>query len=162
MSEPKSTTRVIGIASGKGGVGKTTVAVNLALALSAKGLRVGLLDADLGLANSQILLGVNAPTNVSHVFDGEKTVTDVAVETPQGLLLIPGASGNQALANITAVQATSLIDQVLQSYPDLDVLLIDSAAGLSSANMSFLGRLSPTPAGHAGRTRLHRRCLWSD
>ena len=138
MSEPKNTTRVIGIASGKGGVGKTTVAVNLALALSAKGLRVGLLDADLGLANSQILLGVNAPTNVSHVFDGEKTVTDVAVETPQGLLLIPGASGNQALANITAVQATSLIDQVLQSYTDLDVLLIDSAAGLSSANMSFL------------------------
>ena len=89
MSEPKSTTSVIGIASGKGGVGKTTVAVNLALALSAKGLRVGLLDADLGLANSQILLGVNAPTNVSHVFDGDKTVTDVAVETPQGLLLIP-------------------------------------------------------------------------
>jgi Mrp family chromosome partitioning ATPase len=65
----------------------------LALALSAKGLRVGLLDADLGLANSQILLGVNAPTNVSHVFDGEKTVTDVAVETPQGLLLIPRSIG---------------------------------------------------------------------
>lgn len=138
MSEPKSTTSVIGIASGKGGVGKTTVAVNLALALSAKNLRVGLLDADLGLANSQILLGVNAPLNVSHVFDGEKTVADVAVQSPQGLLLIPGASGNQALANITAVQATSLIDQVLQSYPELDVLLIDSAAGLSSANMSFL------------------------
>lgn len=138
MSEPKSTTSVIGIASGKGGVGKTTVAVNLALALSAKNLRVGLLDADLGLANSQILLGVNAPMNVGHVFDGEKTVMDVAVQSPQGLLLIPGASGNQALANITPVQATSLIDQVLQSYPELDVLLIDSAAGLSSANMSFL------------------------
>jgi flagellar biosynthesis protein FlhG len=138
MSEPKSTTSVIGIASGKGGVGKTTVAVNLALALSAKGLSVGLLDADLGLANSQILLGVNAPMNVSHVFDGEKTVAEVAVESPQGLLLIPGASGNQALANITAMQARSLIDQILQSFPELDVLLIDSAAGLSSANMSFL------------------------
>lgn len=138
MSESKSTTRVIGIASGKGGVGKTTVAVNLALALCAKNLRVGLLDADLGLANSQILLGINAPFNVGHVFDGEKTVKDVAVSGPQGLLLIPGASGNQALANITPIQATSLIDQILQSYPELDVLLIDSAAGLSSANMSFL------------------------
>lgn len=138
MSQSPTTTRIIGIASGKGGVGKTTVAVNLALALSRQSLRVGLLDADLGLANSQILLGVNAPLNVSHVFDGSKNVADVAVETSHGLLLIPGASGNQSLANITSVQATSLIDQVLQSYPDLDMLLIDSAAGLSSANMSFL------------------------
>ena len=138
MSQSNTTTSILGIASGKGGVGKTTIAVNLALALSAQNLRVGLLDADLGLANSQILLGVNAPLNVSHVFDGTKTVADVAVETHHGLLLIPGASGNQSLANITSVEARSLVDQILESYPDLDVLLIDSAAGLSSANMSFL------------------------
>lgn len=138
MSQSNTTTSILGIASGKGGVGKTTVAVNLALALCAQNLRVGLLDADLGLANSQILLGVNAPLNVSHVFDDSKTVADVAVETHHGLLLIPGASGNQSLANITSVQARSLIDQILESFPDLDVLLIDSAAGLSSANMSFL------------------------
>jgi len=138
MSQSNTTTSILGIASGKGGVGKTTVAVNLALALCAQNLRVGLLDADLGLANSQILLGVNAPLNVSHVFDGTKTVADVAVETRHGLLLIPGASGNQSLANITSVEARSLIDQILESFPDLDVLLIDSAAGLSSANMSFL------------------------
>ena len=138
MSQSNTTTSILGIASGKGGVGKTTIAVNLALALSAQNLRVGLLDADLGLANSQILLGVNAPLNVSHVFDGTKTVADVAVETHHGLLLIPGASGNQSLANITSVEARSLVDQILESYPNLDVLLIDSAAGLSSANMSFL------------------------
>ena len=142
ISQSHSSTRIVGIASGKGGVGKTTVAVNLALALCQQGLRVGLLDADLGLANSQILLGVSAPLNVGDVFDGHKSVTDVAVETPHGLLLIPGASGNQSLANITSVQATSLIDQILQSYPDLDVLIIDSAAGLSSANMSFLDTCS--------------------
>ena len=104
MSQSNTTTSILGIASGKGGVGKATIAVNLALALSAQNLRVGLLDADLGLANSQILLGVNAPLNVSHVFDGTKTVADVAVETHHGLLLIPGASGNQSLANITSVK----------------------------------------------------------
>jgi flagellar biosynthesis protein FlhG len=142
MHQPQISTSIIGIASGKGGVGKSTVAVNLGLALCTQGLRVGLLDADLGLANSQILLGVNAPLNVGHVFDGQKTVLDVTVETPQGLMLIPGASGNQSLANITSIQATSLIDQILQSYTDLDVLLIDSAAGLSSANMSFLDACS--------------------
>ena len=142
MLQSQTSTSIIGIASGKGGVGKSTVAVNLALALCNQGLRVGLLDADLGLANSQILLGVNAPLNVGHVFDGQKSVNEVAVETPQGLLLIPGASGNQSLANISSIQATSLIDQILESYTDLDVLLIDSAAGLSSANMSFLDACS--------------------
>ena len=118
MSQSYTTTNILGIASGKGGVGKTTVAVNLALALCAQNLRVGLLDADLGLANSQILLGVNAPLNVSHVFDGTKTVADVAVETHHGLLLIPGASGNQSLANISSMEARSLIDQILESFPD--------------------------------------------
>ena len=142
MSQSYTTTNILGIASGKGGVGKTTVAVNLALALCAQNLRVGLLDADLGLANSQILLGVNAPLNVGHVFDGTKTVADVAVETHHGLLLIPRASGNQSLANISSMDARSLIDQILESFPDLDVLLIDSAAGLSSANMSFLDACS--------------------
>ena len=85
-SQSHISTRIVGIASGKGGVGKTTVAVNLALALCAQNLRVGLLDADLGLANSQILLGVNAPLNVSHVFDGTKTVAAVAVETAKALI----------------------------------------------------------------------------
>lgn len=102
-SQSHNSTRIVGIASGKGGVGKTTVAVNLALALCQQGLRVGLLDADLGLANSQILLGVSAPLNVGDVFDGHKSVTDVAIETPHGLLLIPGASGNQSLADRKSV-----------------------------------------------------------
>ncbi len=138
MQQTISPTRVVGIASGKGGVGKTTISVNAALELCRMGYSVALLDADLGLANSQILLGINAPLNLGHVVDGAKEIRDVAVEGPLGLILIPGASGNEALANINPTQAKSLVAGILTSFPELDILLIDSAAGLSTANMSFL------------------------
>jgi len=85
--------QVIGIASGKGGVGKTTVSINLAVALAMRGHRVMLLDADMGLANAQIALGAHAPLNISHVLSGQNTLEQVAVTTSQGVRLIPGASG---------------------------------------------------------------------
>ena len=99
-------------------------------ALCAKNLRVGLLDADLGLANSQISWALMRRSTSVTYSTAKKPSKCGGIG--QGLLLIPGASGNQALANITPIQATSLIDQILQSYPELDVLLIDSAAGLSA------------------------------
>jgi hypothetical protein len=100
------TTQVIGIASGKGGVGKTTVSVNLAVALQAMGFRVMLFDADMSLANAQIALGVRCPYNLSHFLSGEKTLAEIIVTTRQGVKLVPGASGIQEMAALGEMQAS--------------------------------------------------------
>lgn len=131
-------TEVIGIASGKGGTGKTTVAVNLALSLQEKGFRVMLFDADLGLANAPILLGTRCPFNISHVMRGEKTLADIVVTTPQKLRLISGASGNQALAGLTALEVTQLV-QAFSDLPDeLDYLIVDMAAGIAPSTLTLM------------------------
>ena len=122
MSNSDKHTHVIGVASGKGGVGKTTISVNLALALIAQGKKVALLDADLGLANAQLLLGLNAPFNLSDVISGNKTVREVSISNEDGLILIPGASGNAELANIPALTAQSLIQSIFDEHVDLDRL----------------------------------------
>jgi flagellar biosynthesis protein FlhG len=131
-------TETIGIASGKGGAGKTTVSVNLALALQEKGFRVMLFDADLGLANAPILLGTRCPFNISHVLSGEKTLADIIVTTPQNLRLISGASGNQILAGLTAVQVGQLVQAFNDLTEELDYLIVDVAAGIAPAVMTLM------------------------
>jgi flagellar biosynthesis protein FlhG len=108
MSNTK-TTEVIGIASGKGGVGKTTVSINLAVALAQRGHDVMLFDADLGLANAQIALGARAEYNLSHFLAGQKTLEEITLKTRQGIQLIPGASGMQELAALSQIQAASIV-----------------------------------------------------
>ena len=102
-------THVIGIASGKGGVGKTTVSVNLAVALQGMGHRVMLFDADLGLANAQIALGCRCPFNLTHFLSGEKTLQEIIVTTRQGVKLVPGASGVQEMAALSDADANRIV-----------------------------------------------------
>jgi flagellar biosynthesis protein FlhG len=130
--------QVIGVASGKGGVGKTTVAVNLAVALSMAGKRVALLDADMGLANAQIALGSRSPFNVSHLLSGEKTLREIMVKTEDGVHLVPGASGRRDMAGISEAQVASIIHAFDEVADEFDFVIVDVAAGISPSVMSFL------------------------
>lgn len=138
MNANTSQTTVIGIASGKGGVGKSTIAVNLGQALANQGKKTTLLDADLGLANAQILLGLDAPYNIGDVINEKKTVNEVLIPCNENFSLIPGASGDPVLANISPLIAKSLIKEVTSEIDDLDVLIVDCAAGLAESNLAFL------------------------
>ena len=130
--------QVIGIASGKGGVGKTTVSINLAVALAQRGHKVMLLDADLGLANAQIALGVHAPLNIGHVLRGEKTLEEVIVTAAQGVRLVPGASGFRDMAALDSVQIASIVQAFDTLTEPVDFLLVDVAAGLSPSVLEIM------------------------
>ncbi len=130
--------QVIGIASGKGGVGKTTVSANLAMALTLRDHKVILLDADLGMANAQLALGVHAPFNIGHVLRGEKSLAEVMVQTPQGLYLVPGASGVREMAALGSEQVGTIVRAFDDLKMDVDYLLVDVAAGISPSVLDFM------------------------
>lgn len=129
--------RVIAVASGKGGVGKTNVSVNLGVSLSKMGQRVLLMDADMGLANVDIMLGLQTRYNLAHVLDGEKTLKEVIVEGPAGLKIIPAASGVRRMAQLTAMENAGIINAFSELNGELDVLIIDTAAGIADSVVSF-------------------------
>jgi flagellar biosynthesis protein FlhG len=129
---------VIGIASGKGGVGKTTVAVNLALALADRGQRVVLLDADLGLANAQLALGVRAHSNIGHVLRGEKAIGQIMVDAAPRVRLVPGASGIRDLAALDETQVSAFIRVLDELEEPIDCLVVDVAAGISPAVVALM------------------------
>ncbi len=129
--------KVISVASGKGGVGKSNLSVNLSIALADIGYKVLLLDADLGLANVNILLGVIPKTNIFHVIQGKKKLYEVVLTVPQGIDIIAGASGFSELANLSGEVRKKFIRD-LGKFQSYDYLVIDTAAGLHSSVLSFI------------------------
>jgi flagellar biosynthesis protein FlhG len=129
--------RVIAVTGGKGGVGKTNIAVNLGVAMAELGRRVMLLDADLGLANIDVLLGLHANRNLSHVMSGECSLEEIMVSGPKGMRVVPGASGLQQMAQLSPAEHAGLIHAFSEVSSDVDVLLIDTAAGISDLVVSF-------------------------
>ena len=129
--------RVITVASGKGGVGKTNVSVNLAISLSKLGGRVLLMDADMSLANVDIMLGLQTKYNLSHVLDGEKTLREVIVDGPGGIKIIPAASGVKRMAQLSARENAGIINAFSELSDELDVLIVDTAAGIADSVVSY-------------------------
>ncbi|GAB4443171.1 MAG: MinD/ParA family protein [Turneriella sp.] len=135
-SEPGTTTQIITLTSGKGGVGKSTISVNLGLALAAAGKKVLLFDADLGLANVNVLLGVVPKFNLYHVIKGHKELEDIIIRTPEGLDIIAGASGYSMLANLSDKERNNLVS-AFEKLSGYDIMLIDTGAGVSSNVVGF-------------------------
>ena len=129
--------RVISVTSGKGGVGKTNIAVNLAYLLAERNKKTLVLDADAGLANIDVILGINPLYNLSHVLRGEKTVTETLVEGPGGIKILPSASGIPEMTDLSRGQKLTLIDELNALNESLDVMIIDTGAGISSNVMYF-------------------------
>jgi flagellar biosynthesis protein FlhG len=129
--------QVIAITGGKGGVGKTSVAVNLASALAKLKRRVVLLDGDLGLANADVFLGLSPRYTLAHVLSGERTLDEVLIEAPQGFQLIPAAAGAADLAQLGVAEHVGLVRAFSALAARLDVLIIDTAAGLSHSVLQF-------------------------
>lgn len=129
--------RVICVTSGKGGVGKTSITVNLALALAHLQKRVMLMDADLGLANVDVLLGLHSAYNLSHVINGERTLKEIIITGPRGVKIVPASSGIKRMAELSPAEHAGVISAFSELNDSLDVLLIDSAAGICDSVIAF-------------------------
>ncbi|HDT14734.1 MAG TPA: MinD/ParA family protein, partial [Firmicutes bacterium] len=138
VEHPKRTAKVIAVASGKGGVGKSNFTVNLAIELSKMGNRVMILDADLGLANADIILGINPKYNLTHVIKEEMELKDIITETEYGVKLIASGSGVKELANLSNTQREKFIARLSEVENMVDILLIDTGAGISRNTLSFI------------------------
>ena len=134
---PVKPVRVIAVTSGKGGVGKTNVSVNLSLAMSAREKNVLLMDADLGMANIDVLLGLQPKYNLSHVIKGERSLGDILMPGPMGIHIVPAASGTEMMARLSEAEHIGLIREFSAINRNIDVLIIDTAAGASSSVVSF-------------------------
>lgn len=136
--EPDTKCQVIAITSGKGGVGKTHVVVNLAIALRRAGQRVAIFDADFGLANVDVFLGLTPTFHLGHVIEGTLPLKSIILEGPEGIHIIPASSGIQELTDLSEVKRSQLLFQLRQVVDSYDFILIDTAAGISNNVIRFL------------------------
>lgn len=127
----------IAVASGKGGVGKTNIVANIALELSRKGNRVMIFDADMGLGNIHILLGLAPRFNVAHVLTGAKKLKEILVEGPNGIKILPASTGNKKYSELTQEEKLVLKSELEVAQDDFDYILFDIGAGISANVMFF-------------------------
>ena len=136
MTKPKPV-RVIAVTSGKGGVGKTNVAVNLAISMARAGHQVMLMDADLGLANIDVMLGLKTEYDLSHVIDGKVDLEEILIEGPEGIKIVPASSGTARMAELSQAENVGLIRAFSELSIPLDTFIIDTAAGIHDSVISF-------------------------
>jgi flagellar biosynthesis protein FlhG len=130
-------TRIITVASGKGGVGKTNVSVNMALAYARLGKKVIVMDADLGLANVNVMLNMIPKFNLYHVIRKQKTMKEIILDTEYGIQIVAGASGFSKIANLTEDERQNFIDE-LYTLSSADIVIIDTSAGVSNNVLAFV------------------------
>ncbi len=130
--------RTLAVTSGKGGVGKSNIVANLAIALARRGRKILVVDADLSLANIHVLLGLQPRYNLAHVISGEKRLGEIMLHGPYGVKLIPASSGIAGLAMLREKDLEGLLEQFADFIPEMDMVLIDTAAGLSDSVLSFV------------------------
>ena len=134
---PRRRARVVAVTSGKGGVGKTNLAVNLAVAAAAAGRRVTLLDVDLGLANVDILMNLSPRYTLAHVLAGGRSLAEIVTAGPGGVRVVPGASGVPRLADLDQSGREDLLRELGELEEDTDLLILDTGAGISRNVVAF-------------------------
>jgi len=134
---PKPPVRVVAVTGGKGGVGKTNVAVNLAVAFAESGKKTLLLDTDLGLANADVLLGLSPTFTLADVIDGRCALEDTILEGPKGLAVVPAASGKRHMTELRPAEHVGLIRAFSDLDRPLDVMVVDTAAGIADGVLTF-------------------------
>jgi flagellar biosynthesis protein FlhG len=138
LHDAATTARVIAVTAGKGGVGKTNVSVNLAIALAMQDKRVLLFDADLGLANAHVLLGLHANKNLSHILKEECELSDILIEGPAGIKIIPSSSGIEEMTKLSLPEHAGIINAFNSLAGMADFLMIDTAAGISETVTTYI------------------------